>query len=103
MTMERRGSKPRPGSAVRRDAEIRFSAAAAPDAGVDAVRLWHELQVHQIELAPLGLTKGRGKDDHTNRQNRSLKLLFGYPLVRDFRRRLCTVDGPAAHAPQKTS
>jgi hypothetical protein len=51
---------------------------------------------------PLGLTKGRGKDDHTNRQNRSLKLLFGYPLVRDFRRRLCTDAGPAAHAPEKT-
>jgi Domain of unknown function (DUF4338) len=51
---------------------------------------------------PLGLTKGRGKDDHTNRQNRSLKLLFGYPLVRDFRRRLCAVDGPAAHAPEET-
>ncbi|HEY6236979.1 MAG TPA: DUF4338 domain-containing protein, partial [Candidatus Elarobacter sp.] len=51
---------------------------------------------------PLGLTKGRGKDDHTNRQNRSLKLLFGYPLVRDFRRRLCTVDSPAAHAPEET-
>jgi hypothetical protein len=47
---------------------------------------------------PLGLTKGRGKDDHTNRQNRSLKLLFGYPLVRDFRRRLCADVGsePAA-------
>src|SRR5690606_19305375 len=41
---------------------------------------------------PLGLTKGRGKDDHTNRQNRSLKLLFGYPLVRDFRRLLSKVD-----------
>ena len=39
---------------------------------------------------PLGLTKGRGKDDQTNQQNRSLKLLFGYPLVRDFRPRLCT-------------
>jgi hypothetical protein len=51
---------------------------------------------------PLGLTKGRGKDDQTNRQNRSLKLLFGYPLVRDFRRRLCTVDSPAAHAPEET-
>jgi len=34
---------------------------------------------------PLGLTKGRGKDDQTKRQNRSLKLLFGYPLVRDYR------------------
>ena len=40
----------------------------------------------------LGLTKGRGKDDLTNAPNRSLKLLFGYPLVRDFRERLCTVE-----------
>jgi hypothetical protein len=48
---------------------------------------------------PLGLTKGRGKDDHTNQQNRSLKLLFGYPLVRDFRRRLCDAApvAPRAH------
>jgi hypothetical protein len=38
---------------------------------------------------PLGLTKGRGKDDQTNRQNRSLKLLFGYALAKDFRERLC--------------
>jgi hypothetical protein len=38
----------------------------------------------------LGLTKGRGKDDQTGKPNRSLKLLFGYPLVRDFRERLCT-------------
>lgn len=37
----------------------------------------------------LGLTKGRGKDDQTGRANRSLKLLFGYALVRDFRPRLC--------------
>ena len=40
---------------------------------------------------PLGLTQGRGKADQTHRPNRSLKLLFGYPLVRDFRRRLGTV------------
>lgn len=40
----------------------------------------------------LGLTKGRGKDDQTNKPNRSLKLLFGYPLLRDFRRRLCLVQ-----------
>ncbi len=40
----------------------------------------------------LGLTKGRGKDDLLNKgPNRSLKLLFGYPLVRDFRERLCAV------------
>lgn len=36
----------------------------------------------------LGMTTGRGKDDQTNRPNRSLKQVFGYPLVRDFRRRL---------------
>lgn len=39
----------------------------------------------------LGLTKGRGKDAPTQEPNRSLKLLFGYPLVRDFRERLCAV------------
>jgi hypothetical protein len=40
---------------------------------------------------PLGLTTGRGKDDQTNKPNRSLKLLFGLPLVRDFRERLSRV------------
>ena len=40
----------------------------------------------------LGLTKGRGKDAPTRTPNRSLKLLFGYPLVRDFRERLCAVE-----------
>jgi len=37
----------------------------------------------------LGVTTGRGKDDQTKRANRSIKRIFGYPLVRDFRRRLC--------------
>jgi len=37
----------------------------------------------------LGQTTGRGKDDHTNKANRSLKLVFGYPLRKDFRRVLC--------------
>lgn len=37
----------------------------------------------------LGRTTGRGKDDQTNRPNRSLKDLWGYPLVSDFRQRLC--------------
>ena len=37
----------------------------------------------------LGLTTGRGKDDRTNRPNRSLKQLWAYPLRPDFRRRLC--------------
>jgi len=49
----------------------------------------------------LGLTKGRGKDAPTKAPNRSLKLLFGYPLVRDFRERLCALPpimSAAAHA-----
>jgi hypothetical protein len=41
----------------------------------------------------LGLTKGRGKDDRTMKPNRSLKLLFGYPLLRNFRERLCRAEG----------
>jgi hypothetical protein len=36
----------------------------------------------------LGQTTGRGKDDLTHRPNRSLKEVWGYPLGRDFRRRL---------------
>jgi len=37
----------------------------------------------------LGQTTGRGKDDLTHKVNRSLKLVFGYPLRRDFREVLC--------------
>jgi len=37
----------------------------------------------------LGRTTGRGKDDQTHEPNRSLKAVFGYPLCRQFRRRLC--------------
>ena len=33
----------------------------------------------------LGLSTGRGKDDQTNRPNRSLKQLWVYPLRPDFR------------------
>jgi hypothetical protein len=55
--------------------------AQAPCACDRAVAVDHKVCAN---WTPLGLTKGRGKDDHTNRQNRSLKLLFGYPLVRDF-------------------
>lgn len=36
----------------------------------------------------LGLTTGRGKNDHTNKPNRSLKYVFGYPLVKDFKEAL---------------
>lgn len=37
----------------------------------------------------LGQTTGRGKDDQSKKVNRSLKLVFGYPLRRDFRQVLC--------------
>jgi hypothetical protein len=37
----------------------------------------------------LGTTTGRGKDDLTHRPNRSIKAVWGYPLCRDFRQRLC--------------
>jgi len=37
----------------------------------------------------LGQTTGRGKDDHTNKANRSLKGVFGYPLRKEFRQVLC--------------
>ena len=37
----------------------------------------------------LGLTTGRGKNDQTRKQNRSLKAVYGYPLAKDFRERLC--------------
>jgi len=33
----------------------------------------------------LGRTTGRGKDDQTNRANRSLKEVLGYPLTKRFR------------------
>lgn len=39
----------------------------------------------------LGLTTGRGKDSKNKKPNRSLKEVFGYPLTKDFRRRLCEV------------
>lgn len=38
----------------------------------------------------LGVTTGRGKNDLTHQPNRSIKQLLSYPLVKDFRRRLCT-------------
>jgi hypothetical protein len=39
----------------------------------------------------MGRTTGRGKNDHTNRPNRSLKDVFGLPLIEDFRERLLRV------------
>ena len=37
----------------------------------------------------LGKTTGRGKNDQTGKANRSIKAVFGYPLVKDFRKYLC--------------
>jgi hypothetical protein len=37
----------------------------------------------------LGDTTGRGKNDHTNKPNRSIKAVWGYPLTRDFRSKMC--------------
>ena len=37
----------------------------------------------------LGKTTGRGKNDQTNKANRSIKAVWGYGLVKDFRERLC--------------
>jgi Domain of unknown function (DUF4338) len=40
----------------------------------------------------LGLTTGRGKADMTHTPNRSLKRIFGYPLVPDYRERLARLS-----------
>ena len=37
----------------------------------------------------LGVTTGRGKNDQTNRPNRPVKAVWGYPLTGDFRSVLC--------------
>lgn len=37
----------------------------------------------------LGNTTGRGKNDQTNKPNRSIKAVYGYPLSKDFRKMLC--------------
>jgi hypothetical protein len=41
----------------------------------------------------LGKTTGRGKNDQTKKPNRSIKTVWGYPLCRDFRARLCEARG----------
>jgi hypothetical protein len=41
----------------------------------------------------LGDTNGRGKDDRRHEPNRSIKQVLGYPLSRDFRRRLSQLSG----------
>jgi hypothetical protein len=39
----------------------------------------------------LGMTAGRGNNAPTQEQNRSLKQVYGYALVKNFRQRLCSV------------
>jgi len=41
----------------------------------------------------LGHTTGRGKNDQSNRPNRSIKAVWGYPLTKDFREVLCCGNG----------
>jgi Druantia protein DruA len=41
----------------------------------------------------LGYTTGRGKNDRSKKQNRSIKAVWGYPLVRDFRERMTAKVG----------
>jgi len=38
----------------------------------------------------LGKTTGRGKNDQTNKVNRSIKAVYGYPLIVNFRTKLCS-------------
>jgi len=44
----------------------------------------------------LGTTTGRGKDAPTHQANRSIKVVLGYALVKDFRQRLSKLDSTAA-------
>ena len=37
----------------------------------------------------LGTTTGRGKNDQTHKPNRTIKAVLGYPLVNNFREKLC--------------
>ena len=48
----------------------------------------------------MGQTTGRGKDAPTRAVNRSIKLVLGYPLVKDFRQRLSWLaDAPGQAVP----
>jgi hypothetical protein len=40
----------------------------------------------------LGNTTGRGKNDQTHKKTRSIKAVWGYPLVKNFRERMTSED-----------
>ena len=40
----------------------------------------------------LGETTGRGKNAQSRKRNRSIKAAWAYPMVEDFRARLCSVE-----------
>jgi hypothetical protein len=65
---------------------------AITPAGTRETPLFRHLRAAVPDGPPTTSTTSR-----SNQQNRSLKLLFGYPLVRDFRRWLCA-DDVAGHA-----
>ena len=49
---------------------------------------WRGTSYRAANWIVLGLTTGRGKASSGHRPNRSLKQVLGYPLSKDFRRRL---------------
>jgi hypothetical protein len=49
---------------------------------------WRGTCYRAANWVTLGLTSGRGKASNGHRPNRSLKQVWGYPLSKDFRRRL---------------
>jgi len=49
---------------------------------------WRGTCYRAANWTALGLTTGRGKASNGHRPNRSLKQVWGYPLSKNFRRRL---------------
>jgi len=58
-----------------------------------AARLRNMLEATKFRAANyhfLGHTSGRGKYNKTHKQLTSIKAMYGLPLVKDFRKRLCS-------------
>lgn len=67
---------------------------------VDPTR-WKGTCYRAANWIDVGRTTGRGKDDQTHSPNRTLKDIWVYPLVKDFRTRL--TSEPEAEVPTKRS